>query len=60
MMSHPDKCPDRLSGFGVLASGPPGIPTQIATDCRDSAAINKGKLLYRQIPSCPREVGSAP
>ena len=60
MMSHPDKCPDRLSGYGVMESSPPGIPTLIPTDCRDSAAINKGKLSHRQISRCSREVGSAP
>jgi hypothetical protein len=60
MMSHPDKCPDRLSGYGVLESGPLGIPTLIPTNCRDSAAINKGKLSHRQIPRCSGEVRSAP
>ena len=60
MMSYPDNYPGRLSGVRVLESGSPGIPTQIPTDCRDSAAIKKGKLSFPQLPSCPREVGSAP
>jgi len=63
-------CPDRTrSGCGALQSGhgigamegvPPGIPTQIPTDCRDSATINEGKPSNSRTPSCPRETGAAP